>query len=241
MSRCADIAIITKAQFGTARTCNVVRPLHAAVLIHGGCCALQVRDREGAQQDLTSHCLAYKRRELAAMLGGSSFFGASSSSSHQPSEQQQQPDQVQPVQQPQQAQQLEPAQQPLQQERHAFGMLLFSCNGRGTSLYNEPSWDSRTLAGYIPVPVSGFMCNGEFLPGHLAVGEICMWVQLSCATIVHLSCKALQRSASKLPYASTIAAVQEHARRAKIHISGTQILHARDHHQDSTPVARTLP
>jgi hypothetical protein len=40
-------------------------------------------------------------------------------------------------------------------------MLLFSCNGRGTSLYNEPSWDSRTLAGYIPVPVSGFMCNGE--------------------------------------------------------------------------------
>jgi small ligand-binding sensory domain FIST len=43
----------------------------------------------------------------------------------------------------------------------AFGMLLFSCNGRGMNLYDEPSYDSRTLASYIPVPCGGFMCNGE--------------------------------------------------------------------------------
>lgn len=141
--------------------------------------AVQVRDREGAQQDLTSHCLAYKRRELAAMLGGSSLFGTSSTDARSGSsggaapdqqqaqqlgkEQQQQQLPEQPLHKPEpQSQQ---AQQPAQprQQRRAFGMLLFSCNGRGTSLYNEPSWDSRTLAGYIPVPVSGFMCNGAGL------------------------------------------------------------------------------
>jgi hypothetical protein len=39
-------------------------------------------------------------------------------------------------------------------------MLLFSCNGRGQDLYDQPSWDSRQLAAYIPVPCSGFLCNG---------------------------------------------------------------------------------
>lgn len=129
---------------------------------------LQVRDREGAQQDLTSHCLAYKRRELQAMLGGSSLFASSSSSSNKSntssssSSSAEQPQSQQPGGQEQQ--QPEPSQQPEPQQpepqRRAFGMLLFSCNGRGMSLYNEPSWDSRTLASYIPVPVSGFMCNG---------------------------------------------------------------------------------
>jgi hypothetical protein len=142
------------------------------------CCAvvLQVRDREGAQQDLTSHCLAYKRRELQSMLGGSSLFasssssssannsssssssGSSSSSTAEQSQSQQPGEQEQQQQQPQQPEPQQPEQQ--QPQRRAFGMLLFSCNGRGMNLYNEPSWDSRTLASYIPVPVSGFMCNG---------------------------------------------------------------------------------
>lgn len=42
-----------------------------------------------------------------------------------------------------------------------FGMLLFSCNGRGVGLHGEPSFDSGTISGYIPVPVAGFHCNGE--------------------------------------------------------------------------------
>jgi small ligand-binding sensory domain FIST len=131
----------------------------------------QVRDREGAQQDLTSHCMAYKRRELAAMMGSSSSstLGTSSSSSSNRSnatEQQQQQQPEQDAAKQQQQQQPEPAAAPQpppqqQQQRRAFGMLLFSCNGRGTSLYNEPSWDSRQLAGFIHVPVSGFMCNGK--------------------------------------------------------------------------------
>lgn len=78
----------------------------------------QVRDKSGAQEDLNRHGVAYKRRELAAIM----------SSTPQPP---------------------------------AFGMLVFSCNGRGTGLYDEPHYDSRTLASYIPVPCSGFMCNGE--------------------------------------------------------------------------------
>eukprot|EP00198_Chlamydomonas_reinhardtii_P011498 XP_001700835.1 predicted protein [Chlamydomonas reinhardtii] len=67
-----------------------------------------VRDKQGAQEDLTSHGLAFKRKQL----------------------------------------------QP-------FGMLMFTCNGRGSGLYGEDSYDARTLSTYVPVPVAGFQCNGE--------------------------------------------------------------------------------
>ncbi|KAK9802941.1 hypothetical protein WJX72_001714 [[Myrmecia] bisecta] len=42
-----------------------------------------------------------------------------------------------------------------------FGALMFTCNGRGRNLYKEADYDSRTLTSFIPVPVSGFFCNGE--------------------------------------------------------------------------------
>jgi small ligand-binding sensory domain FIST len=42
----------------------------------------------------------------------------------------------------------------------ALGALMFSCNGRGRELYGEESFDSRQVAGYVGVPVSGFQCNG---------------------------------------------------------------------------------
>lgn len=42
-----------------------------------------------------------------------------------------------------------------------FGMLMFTCNGRGSGLYGEDSYDARTLSTYVPVPVAGFQCNGE--------------------------------------------------------------------------------
>jgi small ligand-binding sensory domain FIST len=77
-----------------------------------------VRDRRGAQEDLQGHGLAFKRRQLAALMGGGD------------------------------------ASPP-------FGMLLFSCNGRGSFLYGEPDWDSRAISEYVPVPVAGCLCNGE--------------------------------------------------------------------------------
>ncbi|KAL3147368.1 hypothetical protein ABBQ32_002849 [Trebouxia sp. C0010 RCD-2024] len=43
----------------------------------------------------------------------------------------------------------------------AFGALIFSCNGRGRNLFGEPHYDSRKIAEFIPVPSSGFLCNGE--------------------------------------------------------------------------------
>ncbi|DBB01388.1 TPA: hypothetical protein ACH3X1_000056 [Trebouxia sp. C0004] len=43
----------------------------------------------------------------------------------------------------------------------AFGALIFTCNGRGRNLFNELSYDSRKIAEFIPVPSSGFLCNGE--------------------------------------------------------------------------------
>ncbi|PNH12493.1 hypothetical protein TSOC_000565 [Tetrabaena socialis] len=79
-----------------------------------------VRDKQGAQEDLASHGLAFKRKQLQAMMTGG------------------------------------PSQPP-----QPFGMLMFTCNGRGSGLYGEESYDARTMASYVPVPCAGFMCNGE--------------------------------------------------------------------------------
>ena len=43
----------------------------------------------------------------------------------------------------------------------AFGALIFTCNGRGRNLFSELSYDSRKIAEFIPVPLSGFLCNGK--------------------------------------------------------------------------------
>lgn len=81
------------------------------------CPRLQVRDAQGARQDLDNQGLAYKRRELQASMTG-------------------------------------------QPRPSPFGALVFTCNGRGRHLYGEPHWDSRRLADFVPVPSSGFFCNG---------------------------------------------------------------------------------
>ncbi|GLC50443.1 hypothetical protein PLESTB_000379900 [Pleodorina starrii] len=80
-----------------------------------------VRDKQGAQEDLDSHGLSYKRKQLQAMLLGG----------------------------------------PEQQASAPFGMLMFTCNGRGSGLYGENSYDARTMSSYVPVPCAGFQCNGE--------------------------------------------------------------------------------
>ena len=50
----------------------------------------------------------------------------------------------------------------------AFGALIFTCNGRGRNLFGEPHYDSRKIAEFIPVPSSGFLCNGV-LPALICV------------------------------------------------------------------------
>ncbi|GAX75694.1 hypothetical protein CEUSTIGMA_g3137.t1 [Chlamydomonas eustigma] len=77
-----------------------------------------IRDQQGAREDLQSHGIAYKKRQLVASLAG-------------------------------------------QGQEEPVGMMVFSCNGRGSSLYQEPSYDTRTVSSFIPVPCSGFLCNGE--------------------------------------------------------------------------------
>jgi small ligand-binding sensory domain FIST len=45
------------------------------------------------------------------------------------------------------------------------GALLFSCLGRGRSLYGVPNHDSAAFARRLgPVPLAGFFCNGEIGP-----------------------------------------------------------------------------
>lgn len=47
----------------------------------------------------------------------------------------------------------------------AIGALLFSCLGRGESLYGKPNFDSELFQRYLSdVPLSGFFCNGEIGP-----------------------------------------------------------------------------
>jgi len=47
----------------------------------------------------------------------------------------------------------------------AHGILVFSCNGRGINLFNEPDHDIKIIQQYIgPVPGAGFFCAGEFGP-----------------------------------------------------------------------------
>ncbi len=48
---------------------------------------------------------------------------------------------------------------------HPQGALLFSCLGRGESLYGVADHDSQMIADNLgPVPIGGFFCNGEIGP-----------------------------------------------------------------------------
>jgi len=45
------------------------------------------------------------------------------------------------------------------------GALLFTCNGRGRRLFEEPDHDARLLAGHLgEIPTAGFFCQGEIGP-----------------------------------------------------------------------------
>ena len=47
----------------------------------------------------------------------------------------------------------------------AQAALLFSCLGRGNSLYQVPNFDSELFRDHIPdIPLAGFFCNGEIGP-----------------------------------------------------------------------------
>lgn len=47
----------------------------------------------------------------------------------------------------------------------AIGTLMFSCTGRGESLYGQSDFDSELFSQYFPgTPLSGFFCNGEIGP-----------------------------------------------------------------------------
>ena len=47
----------------------------------------------------------------------------------------------------------------------ASGALLFSCNGRGTHLYQQPDGDLTTIRQFLgPIPLAGFFCAGEIGP-----------------------------------------------------------------------------
>lgn len=64
----------------------------------------------------------------------------------------------------------------------SMAALMFSCMGRGESLYDEPNFDSGLLRQYFPtIPLTGFFCNGEigpisgstYLHGYTSVFGIC--------------------------------------------------------------------
>lgn len=44
------------------------------------------------------------------------------------------------------------------------GALLFTCNGRGTNMFDVPDHDAAMVSKSLGVPMSGFMCAGELGP-----------------------------------------------------------------------------
>ena len=48
--------------------------------------------------------------------------------------------------------------------RAATGALLFTCNGRGTHLFETPNHDASVLASHIGAQVGGMFCAGEIGP-----------------------------------------------------------------------------
>ena len=69
------------------------------------------------------------------------------------------------------------------------GALMFSCNGRGEGLFGEPGFDSRTLASFLPVPSSGFFCNGAPLPfAGLGHGQLRGFWLLASSAMARPSC-----------------------------------------------------
>jgi small ligand-binding sensory domain FIST len=60
---------------------------------------------------------------------------------------------------------LETYQQERQNAPAAQGALMFSCLGRGETLYDAPNFDSALFRRYVrDIPVGGFFCNGEIGP-----------------------------------------------------------------------------
>lgn len=52
-----------------------------------------------------------------------------------------------------------------QQSRSPQGAFVFSCNGRGQHLFEEPDHDIKIIQSHIgPVPAAGFFCAGEIGP-----------------------------------------------------------------------------
>jgi small ligand-binding sensory domain FIST len=50
-------------------------------------------------------------------------------------------------------------------DRHAEGVLLFTCNGRGTRLFDGPDHDAGVIGDLLgDPPVAGFFAAGEIGP-----------------------------------------------------------------------------
>jgi len=44
------------------------------------------------------------------------------------------------------------------------GAMMFTCNGRGTNMFDEPDHDASMITKALGIPLSGFMCAGELGP-----------------------------------------------------------------------------
>ena len=114
-------------------------------------CHAQVRDKEGAQQDMIDHGTAHKRKALQVRHGPHAH---SLSVSETPD-----------CESARAIATLECLCLQASLEGRAsttpFGAMIFTCNGRGAGLYGEPHWDSRAISSFVPVPSIGFFCNGK--------------------------------------------------------------------------------
>lgn len=123
---------------------------------------IMVRDSKGLKEDLRDKILAYKRKELQAMMMSSSSsdtavegsvgtLKASTLVSPPPS----------------------PCPPP------TFAVLMFTDMDRGMSLYEEESFEARMLSSYLPAPTSGLLAGGQIAPfngdaSHRVMENVCV-------------------------------------------------------------------
>ena len=48
--------------------------------------------------------------------------------------------------------------------QEADGALLFTCNGRGSNMFDEPDHDAAMVSKVLGTPLAGFFANGELGP-----------------------------------------------------------------------------
>ena len=121
---------------------------------------IMVRDNKALKEDLRDKILAYKKKELLAMMMSPSSCSDQDTAKDESSL-------------TESSRPLPPSPPP------TFGVLMFTDMDRGMSLYEEESFEARMLSSYLPAPTSGLLAGGQIAPfngdaSHKVMENVCV-------------------------------------------------------------------